>query len=136
MDARHDILELSRFLTELSTMDYFFVLHRPSTVALAALLNAMENIPSVPFAAQLTLAAQIKHTTTMNPYAREVHECRARLRVHYQQGGYGRPNGAPAEESRDSSISPVCVTYGVAEYHKGTSATPLQTEEKVPANCS
>ena len=97
----------------------------------------MEHIPSVPYAAQLTLAAQIKHSTSMNPYSPEVQECRARLHVHYQAGGYGRPNtSATAAETRDSSISPVCVTYGVAGYQQGTGATPLHPEEKkLSANC-
>ena len=111
-------------------MDYFFVSHRPSTVALAAILNAMEDIPSVPYSTQLILAAHIKNSTTMNPYSSEVNECRTRLRLHYQQGGYGRPNSSAAPENRDSSISPVCVTHGVAEYYCGAASPPLHHDEK------
>lgn len=116
-------------------MDYFFVLHRPSTVALAAILNAMEDIPSIPYSAQLMLAAQIKHSTSMNPYSVEVHQCRARLRVHYDHGGYAGPsNIATSPENRDSSISPVCVTHGVAEYYHGVASTKVQSEEKALVN--
>ena len=109
LTCRHDTLELSRFLTELSVMDYFFVSYLPSTVALAALLNAMENIPGVPYAAQLNLVAHVYHHGGMNPYSKEVNECRDRLRLHYQKGGY-TPSGHVIPENRDTAVSPVCVT--------------------------
>jgi hypothetical protein len=41
---RQDIQDLVQFIVELSVMDYFFVCYKPSEVALAALLNAMDEI--------------------------------------------------------------------------------------------
>lgn len=126
LDARHATLELSRFLTELSVMDFFFVPYRASTVALAAILNSMDSIPTVPPSAQLMFAANIQHATNMNPHSLEVNECRARLRLHYQQGGYAPP-AQIENEIRDTSISPVCVTQGITEYHdKQVPAHPRQ----------
>ena len=37
----HEIVEISRFLTELAVCDYFFVTRKPSSVALACILNAL-----------------------------------------------------------------------------------------------
>lgn len=119
MDGRFEILEQSRFLAELSVMDYFFVPYRPSVVALAALLNAMEGIPSIPYSAPMMLMAQINHSTSMDPYAMEVNECRTRLRVHYQVGGYSRPaQAAFVPEDRDTTISPVSVAHGMVGYQQ------------------
>ena len=40
--ARHDVNELARFMTELSVCDYWFIAKKPSSIALAALINAIE----------------------------------------------------------------------------------------------
>jgi hypothetical protein len=110
MDARHDVLELSRFLTELSVIDYYFVVHRPSSVALAALLNAMEGVPSVSNAAINGLLDEMKRVTKLDVSAPDVLECRDRLQLLYSQGGYSPPE--PRSETRTEMISPVCVSYG------------------------
>ena len=112
-EIRHDILELSRFLTELSVIDYFFVVHRPSIVAYAAVLTAMEEVPGA--------------SSSMNDFTMEIHsliphlspddsdliECRTRLRLLYAQGSYSRPVSVmPPNSTREESVSPVCVSYG------------------------
>mmetsp|Transcript_5840 Transcript_5840/g.12774 ORF Transcript_5840/g.12774 Transcript_5840/m.12774 type:complete len:337 (-) Transcript_5840:170-1180(-) len=40
--ARHDVNELARFMTELSVCDYWFATKRPSSIALAAIINAID----------------------------------------------------------------------------------------------
>jgi hypothetical protein len=40
--SRHNISELARFMTELSTCDYWFVSKKPSSIALASLVYATE----------------------------------------------------------------------------------------------
>lgn len=112
MDARYDILELARFLTELSVIDYFFVVHRPSNVALAALLNAIEESPGASTSAQLELASELRRVPGLDPNCQEVLECRNRLKVLYSQGGYTRPE-VLAREDRDDTISPVSVIQDV-----------------------
>jgi hypothetical protein len=114
MDARHDVLELSRFLTELSVIDYYFVVHRPSSVALAALLNAMEGVPGVSQAAINGLLGEMRRITKLDVSAPDVLECRDRLRLLYLQGGYSPPE--PRSEPRTEMISPVCVSYGCSGY--------------------
>lgn len=42
--VRYNILDIARFLTELSVCEYFFVTMKPSSIALAALLNAMDTV--------------------------------------------------------------------------------------------
>jgi hypothetical protein len=110
-DARYEILELARFLTELSVVDYYFVVHRPSDVALAALLNSMEamgdgSYESVLNAFQTELYRMRGGTFPTKP---EVVSCRNRLQILYTLGGYTRSDiTAP----RDDAVSPVCVSFG------------------------
>ena len=111
MDTRHDILELARFLTELSVIDYFFVVYRPSVVAVAALLNSMEDTPGAVDAIG-DFTRELKKVTSPSATSRDVVECRKRLRLLYAQGGYSRPTASAGSGSRDETISPVCVSYG------------------------
>lgn len=110
MNDQHAILELARFLTELSVIDYFFVVHKPSVVAFSALLTAMEEIPSVRFAVP-TFCVQVMNSIGLDALSEEVMECCGRLRLLYAQGGYANPGGS--QDTRGQSISPVCVSYGV-----------------------
>lgn len=110
MDERHDTLELARFLTELSIIDYYFVIHRPSSVALAALLNAMEEISGVSEAAREDFLLEVSKIKNLDADGQDVADCRNRLQLLYAQGGYTRP--MPITESRAETISPVCVSYG------------------------
>ena len=107
INDQHAILELARFLTELSVIDYFFVVHKPSVVAFSALLTAMEEIPGVRYAIP-TFCNEVMKSIGLDALSEEVTECCGRLRLLYAQGGYASPG-----ENRSESISPVCVSYGV-----------------------
>jgi hypothetical protein len=113
MDTRHDILELSHFLTELSVIDYFFVGHRPSVVALAALLNSLEAVPGASDSSLHDYEMELKRVPGLDPSSPEVLDCRDRLQILYKQGGYNRPEIVPGED-RDETVSPVCVSQGVS----------------------
>lgn len=110
MDDRHAILELVRFLTELSVIDYFFVVYKASVVALAAILNSMEDIPGAKLAISI-FCLEVKKNTPLDPSHTDVLECRNRLRLLYAQGGYSN-SAAERADVRNESISPVCVSYG------------------------
>lgn len=123
MTTKHDILEHARFLTELSVIDYFFVPKRAASIALAALLNAMDSSRSFPFAARFEFLAQLNKLEDFDPNHQEVEECRERLQDLYVQGGYASasvtspdtPNPVPQEqqdmemEQRIEAVSPVSV---------------------------
>jgi Cyclin, C-terminal domain len=115
LHMRHDILELSRFLTELSVIDYFFVAHRPSDVALAAMLNAMERLPGLQDGMVQAFVQDLTTRTCLEANRSQILECRQRLRLLYAQGGYsqGVSEVSAAYDCRNESISPVCVSYGV-----------------------
>ncbi|GFH46953.1 hypothetical protein CTEN210_03428 [Chaetoceros tenuissimus] len=76
-NAKRDCLELTRFLSELSVCDYFFVDKKPSNVALACILTAFE-----------------------------VHECRLRLRDIYQRGQYHKPKEDVFDDRMSGGRSP------------------------------
>ena len=113
--VKHEIMELSRFLTELSVCDYFFVTRNPSSTALAAILTSMDTLP------RNRLSYQIKHefysaiakVANINCNSKEVIECRERLKEMYNCGGY---NCHSQEEkiidhvAQDRGPSPNCVT--------------------------
>lgn len=124
MDVRYDILEHARFLTELCVIDYYFVIHRPSAVALAALLNAMEEVPGVLSTARTDLIRAVQKIPGFDASAPDVLECRNRLRLLYAQGGYSRPVATSAE-TRIETTSPICVSHGCMP----TSSRPSQTQE-------
>ena len=137
IDTRYEVLELARFLCELSVFDYFFVVQRPSNVGLAALLNATDIVPGVSSEAVEGLKSELlRNIPGLDPESSHVKECCDRLEMLYAQGGYSRP--VPAEEAaaqeeeeppRVKTISPVCVSgiYGdnpngdtTAAYNKKT----------------
>ena len=95
--------------------DYFFVMHRPSSVGLPSILNAMHAIPSVPYSAIEDLKSEIERIPELNSDNPAVKECCDRLEMLYAQGGYSRPV-LPEGEIRVETISPVCVSYGVNPY--------------------
>lgn len=117
MDVRHDIFELARFLTELSVIDYFFVIHRPSIVAYAALVNAMEDIPGAHVGLR-EFMSEVSKFSHLQLDSEAFRACRNRLRLLYSQGSYSRTTptilGYQDEmiTPRGQSISPVCVSYG------------------------
>ena len=125
---RHNVLELARFLNELSVIDYFFVPHRPSHVALAAVANAMEELSSVVSSDEDSQeerdSVELLSALNLNLEDPAVLECRHRLRLLYAQGGYAAPRqsasvrtSANGQRQRPSSTpSPVCVSYGTTNY--------------------
>ena len=131
MDLRYDILELTRFFTELSVIDYYFVGQRSSVVALAAIFNAMDAIPAVSEAAIGDLKRELRRLPILDPSQDNVQECARRLRELYTQGGYERPQTSIDAESRNDSVSPVCVSHGVFQQHNHEQlTTSLENETK------
>jgi hypothetical protein len=106
------IQDLSQFMVELSVMDYFFVCYKPSEVALAALLNAMDEIfPQR--AGQMQFPFQSQLLDLQSP---AVIACRERLALIYAQA-----NGCPESsrnhfkdetEPEQRTTSPVSVMAG------------------------
>ncbi len=113
LDVRYDILELTKFFTELSVIDYYFVGQRPSSVALGALFNSMAAMPNVSDEAIDDLRRELRIVPALDLSHDDVEGCRSRLRVLYTQGGYERPETQMDSEGRNDTTSPVCVSYGV-----------------------
>jgi hypothetical protein len=121
LETRHTLLELARFLTELSVIDYYFVIHKPSTVALAALMNAMDEIPGASLGMKDSFIQELCKVTGQDLSGDELAACRKRLRQLYEQGGYAHPN---ITEMRAESVSPICISYGCSPANTAE-ATPL-----------
>jgi len=97
--VRHDINELTRFLTELSVCDYWFVTKRPSVIAFAAIVNAME-LQGPERVDPRCMVKFMRHVVEMGmdiDNDDEIIECYQRLRQLYVAGGY-TPNLDTAEE--------------------------------------
>ena len=93
LNARQEVEELSRFLTELSVCDYFFVTQNPSSVGIASLLIAVEVVGQEEYDPSLIqiFLQRLYHETSINGYSPEVQECKARLRSTYEEGGFSKP---------------------------------------------
>ncbi|KAL9190090.1 hypothetical protein ACHAXT_007301 [Thalassiosira profunda] len=108
--ARHDVAELARFLTELSVCDYGLAKKRPSSVALACIVNAVELQGSRRVRPDhkdefLRRVVELGLYEAGDP---EIHECWEKIREAYIAGGY-----APATEDEDVPVaSPTEVADG------------------------
>ncbi|KAL3789031.1 hypothetical protein HJC23_008178 [Cyclotella cryptica] len=107
---RHDTNELARFLTELSVCDYWFVTKKPSSIALASLINALElqGEPKIPCSFKIQLLQQLGSCGSDIIYDEEVITCYERLRDMYIAGGYSPINSSPEQpqQGRVATVSP------------------------------
>ena len=135
-DERSHVLEATKFLIELSVIDYFFVPHRPSTVALSALLNALDMVPRSSNGTVSDLIQELRNVPGLDPNSLEVKACRERLDLVYAHGGYSSPVETCAEEEiRTTTVSPDCVSYGVRpqdEQHRGKRARAADNDSENP----
>lgn len=90
------ILDFSKFQAEIAVCDYDLALEKPSTVALAALMNSIEGIEEMLFPAQSRF--QFFHHISeisggyLDPFSSEVNEIRARLlELFSKNSGYELP---------------------------------------------
>mmetsp|Transcript_39672 Transcript_39672/g.95425 ORF Transcript_39672/g.95425 Transcript_39672/m.95425 type:complete len:378 (+) Transcript_39672:387-1520(+) len=114
--ARHDVGELARFMTELSVCDYWFVTRRPSSVALASLLNAIELQGPHGGVDPGCKAEFLRKVVEMGMDISgdgEIVECYERLREMYDAGGYtpdleedAAGEDDPADHHRVATVSP------------------------------
>lgn len=82
-DVKHDVIESARFYMELAVLDYKSVQHRSSRIALAALLNAMDQERSAVTPNSCTFVQDRQYNFLLSliaPSEREtVDHCRSRL---------------------------------------------------------
>lgn len=104
------ILELTRFLTELSVIDYFFATKCSASLAVAAVFNAMDLLA---LGSKITKCVdQLRILDEFNPLSDEVMECRGRLQELFVQGDYSYAHIiAPSAQisGRADTVSPICV---------------------------
>jgi hypothetical protein len=83
----HEVHDLTQFMVELSVMDYFFVSFKPSEVAVASLLNALDRLyPQSLTQAHLALLGQF-----IDVHSPAVLACRERLSLIYAQANEQGP---------------------------------------------
>jgi len=133
------ILDFSRFQAEIAVSDYDLSLQKPSTVALAAILNSIEGIEMSLFPARsrFQFFQLIADALGMNPFSSEVNVARARLlELFSHSSGYEMPQIAnltpvinaeqcfmeqklPNNTCPQTMSSPVCVSRHFAS-ERGT----------------
>eukprot|EP00558_Chaetoceros_sp_UNC1202_P003688 CAMPEP_0197233956 /NCGR_PEP_ID=MMETSP1429-20130617/1850_1 /TAXON_ID=49237 /ORGANISM="Chaetoceros sp., Strain UNC1202" /LENGTH=366 /DNA_ID=CAMNT_0042692275 /DNA_START=67 /DNA_END=1167 /DNA_ORIENTATION=- len=103
--SKIDIIELSRFLSELSVCDYFFVTHKPSSIGLACILTAFEGVSHEHLSRKhrQKFVNDVYRIAKINCTIAEVHECRLRLRDIYERGNYHRRKDLPEPSPREPS---------------------------------
>lgn len=85
----HTLYESAQFFVELSVCDYYFVGIKPSSIALASLLNAIERIQAKPLAMRTkTLLLDKVSNIAGVTYSDETRQCQFRLEDTFQSGNY------------------------------------------------
>jgi len=108
-----DVTELSRFLSELSVCDYFFVTKTPSSIALACVLTSFEGVSheDLPRNLRQRFVNDVFRIAKINCTIEEVHLARLRLRDIYERGNYHKPKGSAGNRGdRNGGRSPVNIT--------------------------
>jgi hypothetical protein len=88
---QHDVSELARFFTELSVCEYYFVTRKPSSIALASIINAFELMG----ANRVNPRYKTQFLNNVVGFGLdisdddEIIECYEKLREMYISGGYG-----------------------------------------------
>jgi len=102
--------EAAKFMIELSVFRYDLVTVRKSSVGLAAILNAFEDVDEYRFTAQARqhFFDYVRHYAGLDPENDEVRYCRETLKQLYLEKDPEEPETL-ADSSRDSTVSPVSV---------------------------
>jgi hypothetical protein len=124
---------ITKFLTELSVVDYYFAPIKASSLGLAAILTAMEGISNghLDMAEKQAFAINVYRVAKISPNDPEVMACRERLRKMFYQGGFFEqliPDEAAliAQEERERSLA----TKRIAnESPNGVDAHPIMQDE-------
>ncbi len=100
--------ELSRFLTELSVCDYFFVKYQATTIGLSSILAAMDLAQGL-FEPSLVkqFLNEVKCVTLFDPNSMDVLYCKDRMKETYILGGFHEQQ---LKETIAGDKSPVCVS--------------------------
>uniref|UniRef100_A0A7S4JSK0 Cyclin-like domain-containing protein n=1 Tax=Odontella aurita TaxID=265563 RepID=A0A7S4JSK0_9STRA len=108
--VRHGMEEAAKFMIELSVFRYDLVTVRKSSVGLAAILNAFEDVDEYRFTAQARqhFFDYVRHYAGLDPENDEVRYCRETLKQLYLEKDPEEPETL-ADSSRDSTVSPVSV---------------------------
>jgi len=111
-----EILEITRFLTEISVCDYFFVPHTLSTVALAALYSAFDIAGEsvVSEGTKSYFVNQVQKLTGLDSFTEDVQVCMGRMKHSFHQSGFSLSTFdiQVADEKKrpdKGGVSPVCV---------------------------
>jgi len=127
---RHDISELARFLTELSVCDYYFVTRKPSSIAMASIINAMELMG--PHKIDPRYKVQFLHHVVEAGLDiandDEIIQCYERLREMYIAGGYTPTSDDDEEEENDTIRVETGSPTGVADGPDSVTVSANQEE--------
>jgi len=88
LEARFCLEEATKFLIELSILDGTLVPFKRSSIALAALLTALEEL-RIPDKAMQTFLENVCYIAKLNPDSRDVTECREKLKEMFSASGFG-----------------------------------------------
>lgn len=121
-ELKHDIAEMMRFLCELSVCDYWFVTHKRSSIALAAVTIAVEKHLHDKLQDVGVFLKRIDEASGIRVADHDVQLCRDRLWEMYSSGGYNQQQ----EDSASAAMrgeSPICVSGAPQVIHEHAEST-------------
>ncbi|CAB9516344.1 diatom-specific cyclin [Seminavis robusta] len=123
-DYCEEILDTARFLVELSVMDYHFVSQRPSHVAIGALLNALDDNPTIRL--KVDTYAMSHLLSLVSPVeVPEILRCKTRLRAIHVQVTDPQPC-LPTEQQHPQTFLPAQCPQPWLPSHHAPSEQPPQ----------
>ncbi|KAL7449160.1 hypothetical protein ACHAWC_001251 [Mediolabrus comicus] len=127
---RHDLSELARFLTELSVCDYFFVTRKPSSIAMASIINAIEltGPHKIDPRYKVQFLHQVVEAGLDIANDEEIIQCYERLREMYIAGGY-TPNTDDDEEDENNIRVETGSPTGVADGPDSSRSAAANTQD-------
>lgn len=85
-ETQSGIWEVAKFYLELSVLDYQFVRHRPSLIAMAALLNAIQDELPGQFSKYFAMMSLLSTAAPNDDHMKTVQKCRKRLYCLFWEG--------------------------------------------------
>jgi len=126
----HEVHDLSQFMVELSVMDYFFVSYKPSEIAIASVLNAIERL----FPESDSRLHFAFHRTMVDINTPQVQACRERLSLIFSQANdqasFENMDQTPCNNRTTSPVSVMSMPqHEVYKYQADTMDTEYSDDE-------
>ena len=118
---QREVMEQSRFLTELSVVDSFFISQKQSSIGLAAILNALGHFQSsLPCSMIQEFIDNVNNVAKIDCDSSDVDCCRLRLHEIYIKGDYVTSISSHTRTDSPTGVNELYAKQGIIELRQQT----------------